>query len=356
MGQESEKSNKSFSTIEERKEDHIRICLDNKVQSKDMSTGFKDILLVHKALPEIDRDKIDLSTYVFSHRFSAPIIIESLSGGTKKSSRINSSIAQSIEELGLGMGVGSQRIALENPKLEKTFSIARKKAPTAFIMANIGAPQIIKDKKCKKAKKVVEMIQADALTIHLNALQESIQPEGETNYTGLLEKIKEIAGSIDVPLVIKETGAGISAEDAYGLADAGVSAIDVGGAGGTSWAAVEYFRAREHDKIGGQNLGETFWDWGIPTAVSLIEVLQLTKLPVISSGGIRSGTDIAKSLTLGANLSGFASPALYYAIKGHKYLKDYLSWFAYLLAVSLLLISGVNSYSSDLILQLLLKH
>ena len=282
-----------------RKEDHIRICLGNKAQSKTATSGFEDIQLIHRALPEVNKEKIKLSTTFLGKKFNAPIIVGAMTGGTEQATQINSSIAQAVEKLGLGMGVGSQRAAIENQKLEQTYAIARKMAPNAFLIANIGGVQLVHGYGLKEVKKVVEMIDADAVAIHLNALQEAVQPEGQTNFKGVLAKIAEIAGAIDTPVIVKETGAGISAEDAKALENAGVKSIDVGGVGGTSFAAVEYYRSTAEANLS----GEAFWDWGIPTVVSLIETVQTVKLPVIASGGLRCGTDIAKALALNACLS-----------------------------------------------------
>ncbi len=310
--------------IEERKDDHIRICLEEDVKAKKTTPGFEEVFLIHRALPEISRDDISLTTEFLKHKFSAPVIIEGITGGTGKAFKINATIAQAVEELGIGMGVGSQRAALENPRLERTYSIARKKAPNAFLVANIGGPQIIGEYDLETAKKAVEMIEADALAIHLNALQEAVQPEGETNYAGLLERLKEVTSGLDVPVIIKETGAGISAEDTKKLRSAGAACIDVAGAGGTSWAAVEYHRARQRGDLPGQEVGRDLWDWGIPTVVSLVEVLQSADLPVIASGGVRSGSDVAKALALGADLAGFALPILSPALRSSEEVKSKL--------------------------------
>ena len=310
--------------IEKRKTDHIQICLEENVQARHVTTGFDDVCLIHKALPEIDRNKINPSTVVLNHKFSAPLIVEAMTGGTAEATKINVAIAQAIEQLGLGMGVGSQRAAIENPKLESSFKIVREKAPTAFLIANIGGPQIARRHGVKDAEKTVKMINADALAIHLNSLQEAVQPEGETNYKGVLNKIKEIAQALDVPVIVKETGAGISAEEAKILENAGVAAIDVAGAGGTSWAAVEYHRAKKLQDKYRQRLGETFWDWGIPTAVSVVEATQSVHLTVIASGGVRLGIDIAKALALGADLAGLALPILRPAMKGSEEVKKEL--------------------------------
>jgi isopentenyl-diphosphate delta-isomerase len=304
-----------------RKEDHIRICLGNKAQAKNATSGFEDIQLVHRALPEVNKEKINLSTTFLGKRFNAPIIVGAMTGGTEQATQINASIAQAVEKLGLGMGVGSQRAAIENQKLEQTFAIARKMAPNAFLIANIGGVQLVHGYGLKEVKKVVEMIDADAVAVHLNALQEAVQPEGQTNFKGVLAKISEIAGALDTPVIVKETGAGISSEDAKALEDAGVKAIDVGGVGGTSFAAVEYYRTAKRENLS----GEAFWDWGIPTAVSLIETVQTVKLPVIASGGLRSGTDVAKALALNACLASISQPILQAAVKGEKETEDKLS-------------------------------
>jgi isopentenyl-diphosphate delta-isomerase len=312
--------------IGERKADHIEVCLKENVQSRRATTGFEDVHLVHKALPEIERKKIDLSTTVFGYKFSAPIFVGAMTGGTTKATKINAAIAEAVEELHLGMGVGSQRIAIGNPKMERSFSIVREKAPTAFILANIGAPQLVGKYGVKEAEKAVEMVQANALAIHLNALQEAVQPEGDTNYSNLLQKICKLAQELDVPVIVKETGAGIAAEEATMLEAAGVAGIDVAGVGGTSWAAVEYYRAKARQDGSSQRLGETFWDWGIPTAVSLVETVKSVNLPVIASGGIRNGIDAAKALALGASLASATYPFLKPATTGSEDVKKALRY------------------------------
>lgn len=311
---------------ENRKAEHIRISLNEDVQARRATTGFEDALLVHRALPEINRDKISLATEVFGHKFSAPVIVGAITGGTQEAARINTSIAEAVDELGLGMGVGSQRAAIENPRLESTFRIVRKKAPKAFLMANIGAPQLAQGYGLKEAEKAVEMIEADALAIHLNPLQEAVQPEGEASYAGVLGKIERIAEKLQVPIIIKETGAGISAEVAKQLEQAGVKGIDVSGVGGTSWAAVERYRATAAKDVSRQLLGESFWDWGIPTAASLVEVIQSTKLMTVASGGVRTGTHVAKALALGASLASMSTPILRPATTSSQEVKKALSY------------------------------
>ena len=308
---------------ENRKAEHIKICLDEKAQARKATTGFEDVQFVHRALPEVDKAKIDLSTTVFGHKFSAPLIVGAMTGGVVEATRINAAMAEAVETLHLGMGLGSQRAAIENPKLAETFSVARKKAPTAFLIANIGGIQLVHGCGVKDVKKAVEMIDADAVAVHLNALHEAIQPEGQTNFKGVLAKICEVAGELDKPVIVKETGAGIAAEDAKKLEKAGVKAIDVGGTGGTSFAAVEYYRSEVSSVQ--RFLGDVFWDWGIPTAVSLVETTQTVKIPVVASGGVRSGMDVAKSLALNACLASVCQPALEAAVKGAKATERMLS-------------------------------
>ncbi len=308
-----------------RKTDHIRISLSQKVQARKTTTGFEDIYFIHKALPEINKQEIELSATVFGHKFSAPIIVGAITGGTREATQINATIAEAMEELGLGMGVGSQRAAIEDKRLEKTFAIVRKKAPTAFLIANIGGVQLVHEYGLKEAKKAIEMIDADAIAIHLNPLQETAQPEGQTNFKGVLKKIKELAKELDKPIIAKETGAGIAAEDAKKLESAGVKGIDVSGAGGTSFAAVEYYRAKRQKSNFQRALGDVFWDWGVPAAISVVEVSQTVNIPVIASGGIRDGVDVAKALALGASLASLSQPALQAAVKGVKETGNMLS-------------------------------
>jgi isopentenyl-diphosphate Delta-isomerase len=313
------------SETQKRKADHIKICLDDKSQARNATSGFEDIHFIHKALPEINRQNIDLSTCVFGHKFKAPLIVGAMTGGTAEAEKINATLAEAVENLGLGMGVGSQRAAIQDPKVAKTFAIARKKAPTAFLIANMGGVQLVHGYGIAEIKKAIEMIEADALAIHLNALQEAVQPEGQTNFKGVLAKIGEIAQALDKPVIVKETGSGIATEEAKLLKDAGVAAIDVGGVGGTSFAAVEFHRSQAEASCSQRFLGEVFWDWGIPTVASLVEVSQSVKIPVLASGGIRSGTDIAKTLALNACLASVSQPTLQAAVKGVKETESALS-------------------------------
>ena len=266
--------------------------------------------MIHEAIPEIDYEDVSVETIFLGHRFNAPIIVEAMTGGHKLAEKINATIAKVVEKLGLGMGIGSQRAGIEDKSLVYTYRVARENAPTAFLIGNLGASQLKLGYGINEAKKALEMINADALAIHLNLLQECIQPEGEPHYKGIIEKIKEVALSIDAPLIVKETGCGISFETAVKLNSVGVAAIDVAGVGGTSFALIEGLRAGKVGDYMRAHIGKAFAAWGMPTAVSIIEVRNATDLPIIASGGIRTGIDIAKALALGADMAGIALPVL----------------------------------------------
>jgi isopentenyl-diphosphate delta-isomerase len=292
-----------------RKEDHIRICLEEKVQGQLTTTGLEDIHLIHRCLPETSLENIQLTTTLFNHVLSAPIIIEAMTGGTKTSAQINAVLAEATEKFNIAMGVGSQRVAIENPDTAYSFAIVREKAPNAFIIANVGGPQL-QAYTLDHINQAIDMIEANALMIHLNALQETIQPEGEPQYAGLLEKIQQVAASVSIPVIVKETGAGIAYEEAIQLHAAGIQGLDVAGSGGTSWSAVETHRAKLRNDSMHEQLGETFWDWGVPTAVSIVEASTVAPLTIIGSGGLRTGLDVAKVIALGANIAGLALPLL----------------------------------------------
>ncbi len=284
--------------ISDRKLEHLLICENYDVEFRNKTNGFEDIELIHNVLPEINKQEIDLSTDVFGKKLDSPLFITAITGGHPAAKEINKQLAIAAENNGIAMGVGSQRAACEHPELEDTYTIVRENAPDCLLVGNIGAPQL------NLAEKAVEILDADILAIHLNPLQESIQPEGDLDARGYLDLISQITDSISIPVLAKETGCGISAESAKLLVDAGVDYIDIEGAGGTSWAAVETYRAED------RYLGETFWDWGIPTAISTAEVVNAVDVPVISSGGIRSGLEAAKAIALGADAVGMALPFL----------------------------------------------
>jgi len=302
------------SRISYRKADHIRICSTRKVESE-RSTGFEDVHLIHRSVPEINMEEVDTSCTFMGHRLLLPLIIEAMTGGASPAKKINQRLAAAAQVLQVAMGVGSQRIALENPTFEASFRIVRETAPEAFLIANIGAPQLAMGYGSEEARKAIEMISANALAIHVNTVQESVQPEGEPIAKGVINKVREIVKQVDVPVIVKETGAGISAEDAARLEAAGVSGIDVGGVGGTDWAKVEAYRKSSGKK---ESRSQVFYGWGVPTATSLIEVTQSTKLTAIASGGIRDGLQVAKSIAMGASAAGLARPLLNPAMKSHQ--------------------------------------
>lgn len=331
-----------MSEVENRKQDHIRICLEKEVESRSVKSGFDDITLVHKADPELSLDDVELCTTFFGHKFSAPIMISSMTGGSKTSVEINKMLALAAEELKIGIGVGSQRAAIENPELEYTYRVVREYASSAFVIANIGAAQLAKGYGIDEVLKIIDMVDADALAIHFNPLQEAIQGEGDAVFVGVLKKISEICKSVSTPIFVKETGAGISGEVAKAFESAGVKCIDVSGAGGTSWSAVEYYRSKDNSLK--KSLGLSFWDWGIPTAISLIEVRNSIAGKVIVSGGIRTGIDIAKGIALGADLAGVALPILKATRKGIEGVKREITRFIEELRVAMFL-TGVKNIS-----------
>jgi isopentenyl-diphosphate delta-isomerase len=300
-----------------RKLSHIQTTLHEKVEAH-VHTGFDDVRLIHMALPEVNRTDIDLSAEIFGIKLSAPILIESMTGGTPIAAKINRSLAKAAETLRLAMGVGSQRAALEDSRLEYTYRAAREAAPSIPLFANLGCPQLLRKDAVDRAKKAVDMIRANGLFIHLNALQESVQYEGETNFANMIEKIQELSDSISVPVMVKETGAGISKETAQALTKAGIQGINVSGLGGTSWAGVEYYRAKEKNFTLGVSLGATFWDWGIQTVPSIVEVANTTNTKVFASGGVRNGLHAAKAIALGAHYAGSALSTLKSLSAGEK--------------------------------------
>lgn len=295
---------------ERRKRSHLETTMHQDVQFKTKKTGFDDVELVHNALPGINRDSVDLSVKLFGHELSAPLVIESMTGGTPAAAKLNEVLGQAAQELRIAIGVGSQRAGVEKPELAYTYKVVRDRAPDALVFANLGAPQLVKGYGLKEMRKAVEMVHADALYIHLNSVQECVQVEGEPIFAGAIDKIREGAEQLGVPIVLKETGAGFSHETAEAVEKAGVKGVDVAGAGGTSWAAVEYYRARERSSQIHERIGEVFWDWGIPTAASVVEVSRSTHLTVIASGGVRNGLHGAKALALGADAFGLALPFL----------------------------------------------
>ena len=293
--------------LERRKSEHLRINLEEDVSFPSLRTGLERYRFDHNALPEISLEQVDTATTFLGKQLLLPLLISSITGGTAEAQRINLHLAEGAQAAGIAMGLGSLRAALEAPHLADTFRI-RSLAPDILLFANLGAAQLKTDVGPDACQRAVELTQADALIVHLNPLQEALQAKGDTDWRGVLGSIERVCQRLDVPVVAKEVGWGVSASVARRLADAGVSAIDVAGSGGTSWSQVEMHRAPS-DHL--RRLSVQFADWGIPTAESLTEVrAALPELPLIASGGLRSGMDLAKVLALGADLGGIAGPFL----------------------------------------------
>ena len=329
--------------IEDRKKEGIIITLNEQVQARETSTLLECVHLIHSALPELNFDEVDTSISFLGHKFSAPILIDSMTGGTHAATKLNETLARAAAKYELGMGVGSQRAGLKSEALAETYKVVRKAAPEIFLMANIGGAQLADNLSLKDAQKLVEMINADALAVHLNPLQELVQPEGEPRFKGVLNRIKELSSKISVPIIVKEVGAGISKEVALRLIKSGVAAINVSGLGGTSWAGVEQIRAKTSKNMKKAELGEIFWDWGIPTAASLIEVRKAVKVPLIASGGLRNGLDIAKCIVLGANLCGMALPMLKHAAESFESLCEFMEGLQFQLQSAMFLVGAKNA-------------
>lgn len=295
-----------------RKSDHIRISLQEDVNSKYISTGFERYRFEHCALPEFDLEDIDVSTTFLGKRLSAPLIIAPMTGGTPEARVINERLAEAAQAAGIGMGLGSQRAAIEDPTLEYTYQV-RHVAPDILLLANLGAVQLNLGYGPAECCRAVEMVEADALVLHLNPLQEALQPDGDTRFSGLLSRIEAICRELPVPVVVKEVGWGISEQVARKLASAGVAAIDVAGAGGSSWSQVEMHRAMSSWQ---RDVAAAFSSWGIPTVESLLMARRgAPGVPIIASGGIRDGIQIAKAIALGATACGVAAPFLHAATR-----------------------------------------
>lgn len=304
--------------IEMRKKEHIDICLNKQVETTSVTTLFEEYFFVHQALPEIDFNEIDMSIALLGKKINFPLLISSMVGGTEMAYNINRNLAIVARDLGIAMAVGSQRCAIEKHEFKFTYDV-REFAPDIPLYANLGAVQLNNSYGIYECQKAVEMINADALILHLNPLQEAMQVNGDKNFKGLLNKIHLICNKIEVPVIVKEVGCGISKDVAKKLHEAGVSAIDVAGAGGTSWSEVEKFRCVNSLNY---NTATAFSSWGIPTSQSIYMSKQgAPGLPLIASGGIRSGVDVAVAIALGADLAGMALPFLKFATESAESLK-----------------------------------
>lgn len=292
---------------QQRKSEHLRINLEEDVRGRGITTGFADYRFVHYALPNLDLASIQMHTTFLGHSLRVPLLISCMTGGTTQAAQINARLAAAAAEVGCAMGVGSQRAALEDEQVARSFQV-REVAPGVPLFANLGAVQLNYGYGVDHCRRAVEMIDAQVLVLHLNPLQEALQEAGNTNFGGLLGRIGDVCRALDVPVVVKEVGWGITADVARALLEVGVAAIDVAGAGGTSWSEVERYRAPTPLWSA---IASGFADWGIPTADCLVEVRRaLPTVPLIASGGVQTGVDMAKALALGADLVGIAGPLL----------------------------------------------
>ncbi|HMF28936.1 MAG TPA: type 2 isopentenyl-diphosphate Delta-isomerase [Candidatus Cybelea sp.] len=290
-----------------RKAEHLQINVERDVASKGVDTGFDAYRFTHRALPEIDLSDVVTATQLFGRKLAAPILISCMTGGTPEALPINRCLAQVAQRHGFAMGLGSGRALIESPESLATFDV-RADAPDTVLLANLGAVQLNKGYGAAQCRRLVELLHADALVLHLNPLQEALQPEGDTCFRGLLERIAALCGAVDFPIVVKEVGWGIGARDVCALFDAGVAAVDVAGAGGTSWSEVERYRIAEEWRA---RVAAAFAGWGIPTAECLVQARAAAPdKTLIASGGIRDGLDVAKALALGADVVGIAGPFL----------------------------------------------
>ncbi len=291
-----------------RKKQHVDITLTRNVGFATKTTGLEDVELVHNALPELNLSDIDTVAEFLGHRLTFPFMVSCMTGGYREARVINRNLAESCAEVGIAMGVGSQRQALESREFHRTFSVVREVAPGIPLVGNIGAAEVARMTTADDARRLVDLIRADALAVHLNPLQEFLQPEGHPEFRGVLGGIALLVRALPVPVIVKEIGAGLSRDVCRRLLDVGVRMIDVAGAGGTSWAGVEILRRRRGDRRA------SFWDWGIPTAWALREAAELRRdvqdLRLIASGGIQSGLEAAKCIALGADLVASARPVL----------------------------------------------
>lgn len=293
-----------MSDISRRKADHLDLTISGDVGFKHKTTLFEDVRLVHDALPELDFDSIDLSTRILGKRLRAPLLIAAMTGGTERAERINRELASIAEECGYAFGLGSQRAMHKRPESLSTYQV-RELAPTTLVLGNVGVVQA-HAMSVDELSALVSGVTADALCVHLNPAMEVIQDDGDRDFRGGLETIGQLVRELGVPVVAKETGCGISGGVAERLRAVGVRHVDVSGAGGTSWVAVEVHRASEQRKP----LGQSFWDWGIPTAASVALTAEHGFETIFATGGVQSGLDVAKAIALGASAAGIARPVL----------------------------------------------
>ncbi len=326
-----------------RKAEHLDISTTQPVESP-LGAGWEEVALIHRSLPEIDEEEIDLSISLLGKTLNAPVMIAAMTGGTPQAEEINRRLGRAAHRFGLALGVGSQRAYLENGEAAASYAVVREEAPRALLIANIGAPQLIPQRTRRAytpddARRAAELISADALAVHLNYLQEAVQPEGDTRARGCAEAMARLVQEVGIPVVAKETGAGISRDQALILRGLGVAAIDVGGGGGTNFALIEAYRSAARGARRLQARGRLFASWGIPTAVSLIEC-STSGLPLLATGGVRSGLDAAKALALGAAAVGIALPLLKAATESYDRLEEWLEGFLEELRTAMFLVGA----------------
>ncbi len=331
--------------VKQRKAEHVSVALQQDI-AVPQASSWRDVRLIHQALPEVDLDGVDTSVAFLGKTLQAPIFISSMTGGHPDVEIINARLAQAAEEFGLAMGVGSQRAGIVAPDLARTYGVVRQQAPNALLIANIGAPQLIAQPRhpafqLEDVRRAVDMIGANALAVHLNFAQEAVQPEGDRRAVGCRAALRKLTQDIGLPVIAKETGAGICREQALLLRDCGVAAIDAGGAGGSSMAVMETYRALARGDDLGANLGQVFSDWGIPTPVAVVEA-GAAGLPLIATGGVRTGLDAARALALGATLVGMAFPFLKAASESYEAVQTFVRQFLMELRVAMQL-SGAPS-------------
>ena len=330
--------------IEQRKAEHLRIAAEEDVETR-RAPGWDDVHLVHDALPAADAAKIDLSARLLGHALALPLVIAGMTGGHSGAEQVNALLADAAARHGLGIGVGSQRAALRDPSLRRTYAVVRERAPNAFVIANLGVSQLVAQDDgpaigAKDIRALIEMVGANAIALHLNYLEESVQPEGQTRAAGVEAAVRKLCAQSPVPVIAKETGAGVSGVVAKRLKALGVKAIDVGGVGGTSFAAIEALRAQDRGDASRARLGQVFRDWGVPSAVAVAGSAR-SGLPVIATGGVRSGLDAAKALALGATAVGVGRPLLQAALEGAAALDQWIAQFVLELRTATFL-SGVT--------------
>jgi isopentenyl-diphosphate delta-isomerase len=335
-----------------RKDDHIRINLEEDVSFNRTTTGLERYRFVHQALPEMDLDDVDTTTTFLGHRLAFPVMIGSMTGGTPRAGEINRILAESAATAGIGMGLGSTRAMLEDHDAAWTFQM-RRYAPDIVLFANLGAVQLNYGYGIDACRTIVEQTEADGLFLHLNPLQEALQPEGDTNFSSLVSRIESVCKALTVPVIVKEVGWGMSSKVTRWLLDAGVAAIDVAGAGGTSWSQVEMHRSESRVQ---REVAASFRDWGIPTSEAILEARSISAdVPLIASGGLRTGIDVAKCLALGADVATLAGVILRAADKGPKRLAEQIEILHRQLKVAMF-VSGVRTVAELHDVEMTLNH